>query len=116
MINKSIILGRIGQEPKTIEKNGEITMCNFSIATSKSWKDKTGEWQEKTQWHSITTYGFAAKKASQFSKGDTVYVEGEIEYNENNGTKYTNIIARELKKIGGQKSAQVQEERDDLPF
>ena len=124
MINKSIILGRIGQEPRTTERNGEITMATFSLATTRNYKDKEGNWKEETQWHNITTFGYAAKKASGFAKGDMVYIEGELSYSEKDGTRYTNIIARDVKrvvqsqaKVAAPCAAHAQEDIDDsFPF
>ena len=120
MINKSMILGRLGQEPRATEKNGEVTMTTFSLATSRSYKDKEGNWKEDTQWHNITTFGYAAKKASAFTKGDMVYVEGELSYSEKDGTRYTNIIARDVKRVvqsQAKVAAHDQEDIDDsFPF
>ena len=56
-VNKVILLGRLGQDPelKTIP-TGQV-VCNFSVATSDSWKDKSGQKQERTEWHSIVVWG-----------------------------------------------------------
>ena len=79
-INKVILIGRLGAEPETAEtKNG--LGCKFSLATSESWTDKkTGQKQEKTEWHKIVIYGRLAEIAAQYlHKGSQVYLEGKLE-------------------------------------
>jgi single-strand DNA-binding protein len=55
-------------------------VANFSLATSKSWKGKDGEWQENTQWHRIVCWDKIAEQAGKLLKGQQVYVMGELEY------------------------------------
>ena len=53
MLNKVILIGRLGKDPETrLMPNGEA-VCNFSVATSESWKDQSGQRQERTEWHNI---------------------------------------------------------------
>ena len=81
-VNKVILVGNLGKDPevRTFQNGGKV--CNFSIATSESWKDKnTGERQEKTQWHNIAIFSEPlANIAEQYlKKGSKVYVEGQLE-------------------------------------
>lgn len=78
-VNKVIILGNIGNLETKQNSSGE-PICNISVATSESWKDKnTGEKQTKTEWHRIILFGNAAKFCSGYvTKGDKVYVEGKL--------------------------------------
>jgi single-strand DNA-binding protein len=99
-INKAIILGRCGQDPK---RSGPA--LKFSVATSEKWKDKQGESQERTEWHNITVFGKLADICEQYvSKGSQVYVEGRIQtdkYEKDGVTKYsTSIIANTVQFIG----------------
>jgi len=74
MYNKIILIGNIG---KDVEKRdvGDQTVSNFSLATSSSYKDKNGEWQESTEWHNIVYW----RNLPDFiQKGSQVFVEGKI--------------------------------------
>lgn len=106
-LNKVILIGRLGQEP-TIRHmpNGEA-VCNFSVATSESWKDQSGQRVERTEWHNITMYRRLAEIAGQYLKtGSQVYLEGRIQsrkYEGKDGIERTayEIIANEMKMLGG---------------
>ena len=130
-LNKVILIGRLGQEP-TIRHmpNGEA-VCNFSVATSESWKDSNGQKQERSEWHNVTMYRKLAEIAGQYlTKGSQVYLEGKIQsrkYQGKDGIERTayDIIANEMKMLGGnaqtpaqkQQPAQAQEDiDDDVPF
>ena len=107
MLNKVILIGRLGQEP-TIRymPNGEA-VCNFSVATSEAWNDRNGQRQERTEWHNITMYRRLAEIAGQYlKKGSQVYLEGKIQsrkYTDKNGVERTayDIIVNEMKMLGG---------------
>lgn len=79
MINKVVLIGNLGKDPETKEFEGGKTVTNFSLATSENYKDKSGEWQERTEWHDITAWGGASMSAQRLSKGDTVFVEGKLQ-------------------------------------
>lgn len=111
MLNKVILIGRLGQEP-TIRymPNGEA-VCNFSVATSEKYTDKNGQRQEATEWHNVTMYRKLAEIAGQYLKqGSQVYIEGKIKsrkYTDKNGVERTayDIIANEMKMLGGNSQA-----------
>ena len=112
MLNKVILIGRLGKDPEVrYMPNGEA-VCNFSVATSESWKDQNGQRQERTEWHNITMYRRLAEIAGQYlKKGSQVYLEGRIQsrkYTDKNGAERTayDIIANEMKMLGGGNSEQ----------
>ena len=73
----TIVSGRIAGDPKWVEVGTGI--CKFSIPTTKSWKDKAGEWHDDTTWHNIEVSGeFGSKLMERIKKGDIVRVVGEI--------------------------------------
>jgi len=81
-INKVIIVGNLGKDPevRTFANGGKV--CNFSVATSESWKDKqTGERKEKTEWHNISIFneGLAGVAEKYLRKGSKVYLEGKLQ-------------------------------------
>ena len=107
MLNKVILIGRLGRDPEVrYMPNGEA-VCNFSVATSESWKDSNGQKQERSEWHNITMYRKLAEIAGQYlKKGSQVYLEGKIQtrkYTDKNGVERTayDIIANEMKMLGG---------------
>lgn len=87
-VNKVILIGRVGQEPKVINES----FATFSLATTEKWKDKqTGEKKENTEWHNIITSKNFLKLVGYIHKGDMIYVEGKIKTRDNNGQKVTDI-------------------------
>jgi single-strand DNA-binding protein len=99
-INKVILVGNLGRDPeiRTMQASGS-KVCNLSVATSESWKDKaTGEWKDKTEWHRVVVFNEAliGRAERGFKKGTKVYVEGQVEtrkYTDKDGVeKYTTEI------------------------
>jgi len=84
MINKVTLIGNLGQDVKLITFEGGNMIGTTSLATSKSWKDKTtGEKKEKTEWHKLVFRGKGAEIVEKYtSKGSKLYIEGEIQYRE----------------------------------
>jgi single-strand DNA-binding protein len=79
-VNKVILVGNLGRDPETRYSSDGGAICNFSIATTDTWKDKQGQKQERTEWHSLTTFGKQAEIAGQYlKKGSSVYVEGRLQ-------------------------------------
>ena len=79
-VNKVILVGRLGKDPE-IKKmtNGEY-VTNVTLATTESWKDKSGSKQEKTEWHNLVFYRRLAEIAGEYlKKGAQIYIEGKIQ-------------------------------------
>ena len=107
MLNKVILIGRLGRDPEVrYMPNGEA-VCNFSVATSEAWNDRNGQHQERTEWHNITMYRRLAEIAGQYlKKGSQVYLEGKIQsrkYQGKDGIERTayDIIVNKMKMLGG---------------
>ena len=106
-LNKAILIGRLGRDPEVRHMPNGEAVCNFSIATSETWKDQHGQKQERTEWHAITLYRRMAEVAGQYlKKGSLVYIEGRIQsrkYTDKNGVERTayEIIGNEMKMLGG---------------
>jgi single-strand DNA-binding protein len=79
-VNKAIIVGNLGKDPEVRYTASGEAICNITVATSDTWKDKaTGEKKEATEWHRISFFGKLAEIAGQYlKKGSQVYVEGSI--------------------------------------
>ena len=106
-VNKAILIGRLGRDPEVRHMPNGEAVCNFSIATSETWKDQSGQKQERTEWHAITLYRRMAEVAGQYlKKGSLVYIEGRIQsrkYTGKDGIERTayEIIGNEMKMLGG---------------
>lgn len=108
-VNKVILIGRLGKDPETrYMPNGEA-VTNAALATSENWKDKTGEKQEKTEWHNLVFYRRLAEIAGEYlKKGSQVYIEGKLQtrkWEKDGVTRYTTeIIVNEMTMLGGKSS------------
>lgn len=78
-VNKVILVGRVGKDPEVRYLQDGNPLASLSLATSETWKDKTGEKQEKTEWHRVVLFGKTAEVAGQYvQKGALIYIEGKL--------------------------------------
>lgn len=107
MLNKAMIIGRLGDDPELRKTNSGKSVCNMSVATNRTWKDDNGQKQEDTEWHRIVVFGRQADNCEQYlSKGRQVYIEGRIqtrEWTDNDGNKRhsTEIVAQSVQFLSG---------------
>lgn len=107
MINKVILVGRVGADPQT---KGSVT--RISLATTEKYKDKIGQQVDKTEWHSIVFFGKLAEIVQQYvSKGTLLYIEGKIQTskwqnNEGKDQYRTEIIASSIQMLGSKGSSE----------
>jgi len=137
-INKVILVGNLGKDPEVMTFDNNVKKASFSIATTESFKDREGNWQDRTEWHNIVLWGYLAEK--KLFKGDQVYVEGKLRtrsWDDNNGNKRytTEIFGDKILKLAREKSegqstqprvdptiekaaesAETKPPEDDLPF
>jgi single-strand DNA-binding protein len=105
-VNKAILVGNLGRDPELRQTPNGQSVVNFTLATSENWTDKSGERQERTEWHRIVAWGRTAEMCNQYlSKGRTVYVEGRIqtrEWEDKDGNKRytTEVNAQTVNFIG----------------
>jgi single-strand DNA-binding protein len=79
-LNKVMLIGNLGKDPEVRFTASGQAVASFSLATSEKFKGKTGEWEERTEWHNITLWGKLAEIAGEYlSKGKTVYIEGRLQ-------------------------------------
>ena len=82
-VNKVILVGRLGRDPETRYTGGGQAVCNFSLATDETFKDRSGERQKRTEWHKIVVWAKQAEIAQQYlKKGSQIYLEGRIQSRE----------------------------------
>lgn len=106
-INKTITVGNLGQDPEMRYTAAGAAIANITVATSESWKDKkTGEQQEKTEWHRIVFFNRLAEIAGEYlKKGSQVYVEGKLQTRkwqdkEGNDRYTTEIVGDQMQMLG----------------
>ena len=110
-LNKAILIGNLGADPEVRSTSNGSRVATLSVATSRQWKNQSGEKQEKTEWHRVVLWNnkgstLAVIAEKYCKKGDKVYVEGSIEYrswqDREGQTRYTTeITARELILLSG---------------
>ncbi|GAB2681116.1 single-stranded DNA-binding protein [Aliiglaciecola sp. 3_MG-2023] len=106
-VNKVILVGNIGQDPEVRYMPNGNAVANLSLATSESWKDQSGQMQERTEWHRLTMYRRLAEIAGEYlRKGSQIYVEGKLQtrkwQDQSGQDKYTTeIIVDQMQMLGG---------------
>lgn len=106
-LNKVQIIGNLGADPELRTTTGGARVATLSVATGRSWTDRQGQQQEKTEWHRVIFWEKLAEICEKYlSKGDRVYIEGSIEYRQyedkDGQTRYiTEIRGREMIMLGG---------------
>lgn len=128
-LNRVTLIGNLGQDPEKRFTPGGQAVATFSVATSERWKDKSGQPQERTEWHKVVVWGQQAENCSQYlSKGRQVCVEGRLqtrqwEDKEGNKRTTTEIVAQRVLFIGsptgsgtaGKERTTYQEPSSDIP-
>ena len=105
-VNKVILIGNLGADPELKYTPSQRPLCNLRIATTEVYKDKSGQRQEKTEWHRVTVWGDQAENCNKYlSKGRSVYVEGRLQtrsYDKDGQKHYaTDVVADRVVFLGG---------------
>jgi single-strand DNA-binding protein len=106
-VNKVILIGNLGKDPETRYLPSGDAVTNISVATTDTWKDKSGEKQEHTEWHRVAFFGKTAEIAGEYlKKGSPVYIEGRIrtrkwQDKEGQDRYSTEIVADRMQLLGG---------------
>jgi single-strand DNA-binding protein len=114
MVNKVLLIGRLGKDPEVRYTPDGMMVTNFSMATDEYRKDKNGEKVQRTEWHRIVTFGKLAEICSSYlSKGKLVFVEGRIQtqsWDDKDGNKRytTEIIASDMRMLDSKGTGKTQ--------
>ncbi|MDX5423211.1 MAG: single-stranded DNA-binding protein [Hymenobacteraceae bacterium] len=106
-VNKVILIGNLGKDPEVRHLEGGVAVARFPIATSETFKDKSGQRQERTEWHNIVLWRGLAEVAEKYlRKGQAVFIEGKIRtnnYQDKDGIQRysTEIVADNMTMLGG---------------
>lgn len=122
MVNKVILVGHLGQDPEVRSMPSGQPVTSFRMATNRKWKDRDGNQQEQTEWHSIVCFGRQAEIAGQYlTKGRQVFVEGRLqtrswEDRETGKKMYrTEVVCNNFQMLGGRGDyAEAPQERADF--
>lgn len=124
-LNKVQIIGNLGKDPESKMTTTGKSVSNFSVALSERYKDKSGNWQDKTEWVNVVVWERLSELAAQYlKKGSRVYIEGRIStrsYDKDGVTKYiTEVVGQELILLDGKPSTSEQATQpvadEDIPF
>lgn len=105
-LNKVMLIGNVGSDPEIRATSSGARVAKVSLATNRSFQDRTGQQQERTEWHRLTFFGRLADIVEQYvKKGDRLYAEGRIEYSqtqdEQGNTRYwTDVVVNEMVMLG----------------
>ncbi|TCV83778.1 single-stranded DNA-binding protein [Sulfurirhabdus autotrophica] len=105
-VNKVILVGNLGKDPEVRYMPSGEAIANITVATTDSWKDKSGEKQERTEWHRVAFFGKLAEIAGEYlKKGSQVYVEGRLQTRkwqdkEGQDRYTTEIVADRMQMLG----------------
>jgi len=107
-VNKVILVGNLGKDPEVKFTPSGVPVAKFSLATNERYKDKAGEWQDRTEWHNIVAWQRLAEIVGEYvKKGSKIYIEGRLqtsswEDKQSGEKKYrTEIVASDLVLLGG---------------
>lgn len=140
-LNKVSLIGNVGNDPEIRATSSGARVAKLSIATNRKFQDRTGQQQDKTEWHRLTVFGRLVDVVEQWvKKGDRLYVEGRLEYSQTQDDKgntryWTDIVVGEMIMLGSgggtggmspqdgggyaqaaPATAPITEPDDDLPF
>lgn len=122
-VNKVILVGNLGRDPEMRYMPSGDAIASFSVATTDTWKDKSGAKQEKTEWHRISMFGKQAEIAGQYlKKGSSVYIEGRLQTRkwtdkEGHERQTTEVVADRMQMLGGRggNAFEVMDDEGDAP-
>lgn len=107
-VNKVILIGNLGKDPEVKYTPQGTAVAKITLATNESFKDKDGQWQERTEWHNVVLWARLAEIAGEYlKKGNKVYIEGRLQTRswddkQTNQKKYmTEVVAGTMVLLGG---------------
>ena len=89
------LAGNLTADPELNYTGSGKAICKFSIGISRSWKDKSGDWQKETSYFRVTAFGYCAEKVAESRNGDAVYIKGYLKqerWEASDGTKRSMVV------------------------
>jgi len=135
-LNRIMLIGHLGKDCETRFTTGNVSVTNFTLATTHSYKDKSGNWKDETTWHNVVSFSLSDYMKENLKKGKKFYVEGRLtkrDYTDKDGNKkyFTEVISERLLPLESTAGSSTEESRtsvseatpditpennDDLPF
>ena len=135
-LNKIMLIGNLGKDCETRFTTGNVSVTNFTLATTHSYKDKSGNWKDETTWHNVVSFGLSDYMKENLKKGKKFYVEGRLtkrDYTDKDGNKkyFTEVFSERIVPLESSTVSSFREEsgassdaapeitpenNDDLPF
>jgi single-strand DNA-binding protein len=118
MYNKVILIGNLGRDPEVRRLEGGSAVGKFPVATNENYKDQSGNWQTKTEWHDVVVWRQLAERSERdLKKGTLVFVEGKLTHRkwqdkDGNNRYSTEVVANVVRKL--EKSER--NDMDDVTF
>jgi single-strand DNA-binding protein len=109
-VNKIFLIGNVGKVPEVRTTSNGKKVAQFSVATSESYKDKSGNKVSNTEWHNVVVWSPLAEIVEKYvNKGDQIFIEGKVtnrSYDDKDGNKkyITEVVARDITLLGGKKA------------
>lgn len=106
-LNKVMLIGGLGRDPEVRYTSSGTAVASFSVATTEKFKNKSGDWEERTEWHNVTLWGRLAEIAGEYlAKGKQVFIEGRLQtrkWQDRDGKdRYTTeIVGEKMQMLGG---------------
>ena len=106
-LNKVMLIGNLGKDPEVRYTTSGQAVASFSIATSERFKNKNGDWEERTEWHNVVLWGRQAEIAGEYlAKGRTIFIEGRLQTRkwqdkEGKDRYTTEIVGEKMQMLGG---------------
>ncbi|HOP40129.1 MAG TPA: single-stranded DNA-binding protein [Geobacteraceae bacterium] len=106
-LNKVMLIGNLGRDPEVRYTTSGTAVASFSLATSERFKNRNGDWEDRTEWHNVTLWGRLAEIAGEYlAKGRTVYIEGRLQTRkwqdrEGRDRYTTEVVAEKMQMLGG---------------
>lgn len=109
-LNKVMLIGNLGKDPEVRYTATGTAVASFSMATTEKFKNKSGEWEDRTEWHNVTLWARLAEIAGEYlAKGKNVFIEGRLQtrkWQDRDGKdRYTTeVVAEKMQMLGGGKT------------
>ena len=120
-VNKVILVGNLGRDAELRYTPGGSAVATLNMATTEVWNDKSGQRQEKTEWHRVILWGKQAESLQEYlTKGKQIYVEGRLQtrqWDDKDGNKryMTEVIANDVQFLGGKDGGGARRDNSDSP-
>lgn len=122
-MNILLIQGNLGKDPEIKQTNSGAKYARMTVAVNMSYKNKSEEWVEETQWFDVTAWGKLADKAGQMQKGQPVFIRGQMRSRKSEDKVFWGVRAQELAPLAkepaqaqGVTTSTATKDDEDLPF